>query len=1040
MKPHMLIMSAFGPYAGKEEIDFDAFGGKGLFLVTGMTGAGKTTIFDGITYALYGELNERDPKSFRSHFAEPGRETFVELDFSHNGTRYHIRRSPKQYRKKLRGSGEIEVPESTSLTFDNKTLTNTQANNEIVKIMGITAKQWKQIAMLPQGKFRELLIESTTERTKTLRTLFNTTAIEKFQIDLKNKAEAVQKAVDSAENGILESIDSIEIPEDSELKSELESKKGISYLEEVYDIIARQDKSDDELIESLTDDFNKIQEQAVQISTDKSNAETINAKFKELEQRNSRQAELDLLKPEIEAKETRSKEISEAVRIFKEPLSSCKNADSQLADHKKLLEETDSKLKEAKQTLADRELDQQEAHKNAPRSEELGAQIPKLTDMRGIYQEISTLESEISKTKEAKQKADNELAQIDEAFKEHDAKTEEYRKYLKEHENDPEEIESIEKQKTIITNKQKAVEAIQKLIISHNKEYENYTALTEQARQASSDAIEKRNEYAEQQRIYFAASAGRLAEGLEEGMPCPVCGAIHHIELAKVHSGAPSDTELEELRTESEKLDDIENKFRNKLTASSTALAGIIENVRTRMNDDLQLEFTDIAAVNEDMKQLSVNNKAQIKAFDARIQELKPFTEEVARIRKEFDDRDDVRNKLTKAKDEATRQSVSLGTILETQTRDLNSKRSGLQFKSLEELDEAIKKMTTERQYIDDAIKKADESVEESKLEVQRIDGSFKAISDQKAAFEKAYVSAHKAFNDLISTSGKTEKEIIMLLESENESELLTKEVADFNREYDQNRIIISNLQTDTKNKEIIDISILEEQLARLNEQSTEVNNSILSVKQRKANNESSKRRIQKGVEEYDKLGTESKDLKKLNQVVSGNEYLKQSFEAYIQALYFKRVLMFANQRFSKLTDGRYELQIRNPEKDGASKVGLDIDVLDNYTGKAREADTLSGGESFKAALALALGLSDAVQTLNGGIRIDTLFVDEGFGSLDPESLSMAIEVLHDLSEGNALIGIISHVNELKSEIDRKIIVSHVDGGLKGSRAEIVIE
>ena len=149
---------------------------------------------------------------------------------------------------------------------------------------------------------------------------------------------------------------------------------------------------------------------------------------------------------------------------------------------------------------------------------------------------------------------------------------------------------------------------------------------------------------------------------------------------------------------------------------------------------------------------------------------------------------------------------------------------------------------------------------------------------------------------------------------------------------------------------------------------------------------------------------------------------------------------MFANQRFSKLTDGRYELQIHNPEKDGSSKIGLDIDVLDNYTGTTREAETLSGGESFKAALALALGLSDAVQTLNGGVHIDTLFVDEGFGSLDPESLTMAIEVLHDLSDGNALIGIISHVNELKSEIDRKIVVSHVDGGLKGSKAEIIIE
>ena len=174
--------------------------------------------------------------------------------------------------------------------------------------------------------------------------------------------------------------------------------------------------------------------------------------------------------------------------------------------------------------------------------------------------------------------------------------------------------------------------------------------------------------------------------------------------------------------------------------------------------------------------------------------------------------------------------------------------------------------------------------------------------------------------------------------------------------------------------------------------------------------------------------------------MVAGNEGVKQTFEAYIQALYFNRVLGFANERMRVMTGNRFVLQISEPEEGGHGKIGLDIDVLDTFTGKTRAANTLSGGESFKAALSLALGLSDAVQSMNGGIHIDTLFVDEGFGSLDTESINQALSVLHDLSDGRILIGIISHVSALKNEIDRKIEVSHVDDGLKGSRAEIIID
>jgi exonuclease SbcC len=701
-------MCAFGPYAGCQEIDFDKFGGRGLFLITGMTGAGKTTIFDGITYALYGELNERDPNSVRSHFADPKDESYVQLDFTHDGKAYRIRRSPKQTRKKLRGTGETTVGESVTLMFDDKTLTGTTANKKIVEIMGIGANQWKQIAMLPQGKFRELLTESTIERTKTLRTLFNTAAIESFQNDLSEKAKAVQKAVDDAEQRILGSMDSIEMPEGSELAKELESKKGLVYIDEVYGIISRQDSSDDDLLKVLKDEFNGIQNEWANVKADRDNASTINRNLDELVAKRKRQGEMDLVMPEIDAKEQRSKEISEAVKVFKTPLTDCRRADAQLKEQVNRIADAEERLKVAKEALSEAEETQKEASKQAPRSKEIDIEIPKLTEMRGAYTEISLLESKIAETESSKHDADSRLAEAEEKLKAHIQKTDEYRAFLKSHENDDAKKNSLLTQKQEISTRQSAIEKVQKDLSKHDKEYSVNTDLIKRRQEAEAAATGKSMKFTEMQRAYFAASAGRLAEGLQEGAPCPVCGAVHHLKLAEMQAGAPTDEELERLKGEVDDLAAKAEEARKDQTESSTRLKGILDNIKTRLADELQIEFTDVISIKNDMMEASKTNKATIKAIDAQIKELEPFIAQVDSIRAEFDDRDRVRDELTESKNEAIKESVSLEAQLGQQRSELEKKRSGLQFSSLEDLDAAIEAMTKEKQEIDSSIEAAD--------------------------------------------------------------------------------------------------------------------------------------------------------------------------------------------------------------------------------------------------------------------------------------------------------------------------------------------
>ena len=1041
MIPHRLVMSAFGPYSGLQVIDFDRFDGKGLFLITGDTGAGKTSIFDAITYALFGELNgERDPKDFRSHFSDDRTKTFVELDFTHDGQRYKIRRAPDQERPKERGTGTTKAPAEATLTYGDTVLTKSrQVNEKVQEILGIDYGQWKQIAMLAQGEFRLLLTEKTDERTKTFRTIFSTEPIKRFQDDLANRARAVKNDYDLAERKVVESMDLIQLPDDSPYIKDLESRKAVAYIDEVLNIISLQTALDTERKNALEDEYRALDEKRGEAERAIQKAKDTNAKIHQLEEETRKKEELEEEKPRIDEVSSELSLVERTVRVFKDLVKEIST----------LSKDYDSKRQEiadktAQLTIAENGLTECEEKKNAallrkPESDAIGASIMNLEGKTGTYKEVSDLTIKVEGLVKESKEADERVSTLEKERKELYEKETEYRMFLKEHGGAGEETKVLEGRIKEIDGNLKTLKSAIKTIETYKKSLSEDEELAQQSIKANAAATESRNALYDAERLFNAAAAGRLAQGLTEGQKCPVCGSVHHVELAVMHEDAPSQEDIDQLRKELEALDKEAASSNDRKSASSARLAQTLDSIKEKLQDS-GIEFTDLPQAESDIqgRMDALNEEKDEK--NLKIKELKPLVDKKVEIDREFETIDVIRTNLETDLATASKDSERLRTELTQNQTVLDEKKNGLEYGSLEELEQALGSMREAKKAIDDSIEKTTDAVNKALETVAGLRSTIGTLTEQSDTASRELEARRDDYKNLLESNGTDDETVTSCLLKEGDIDRMRATIQDFNERLQTNTTLIGQLMKDTEGAEETDIPSLEAELQTSKDACSAKKDEIGRTTQRIENNDGARTRILTNQKALQRLGSECTDIIRLNEITSGNTGLRQTFESYIQGLYFKRVLAFANQRLIKMTDKRYELKVRIPETDGNSKIGLDIDVLDNHTGKKRPSDTLSGGESFKAALALALGLSDAVQTMNGGVHIDTLFVDEGFGSLDPESLRQAIDVLHDLSGGNSLIGIISHVEALKNEIDRKILVTHVDDGLKGSQATIEID
>ena len=921
MRPILLIMSAFGPYADEITLDFNKLGEHGLYLICGDTGAGKTTIFDAITYALYGEASGEVRKSemFRSKYASSKTTTYVNLTFECKGKRYEVNRTPRYERPKERGEGVTMQAESAQLICPDGTIVTktTEVTKKIVEILGVDRQQFTQIAMIAQGDFLKLLLATTEERMKIFRQIFNTGNYEILQSQINADFRKIWGEREDLKKSIGQYIEGIVCPTDSvNSESLLVAKEGKMLPQDLHTLLEAIQREDEvkkqELQKNIDDLEEKIQNQVTLINEIKS-AMDLEANIKDIVEKLEKNKVQTLLAKEEEEK---AKEQEPQIEILMKKINVAQEK-MPLYEKKELLL---GQIKEKEAQISDLKY--------------------RLDESKKQYQDIT---AEILCDKEAVEK----LLSLELSFKQHETDL----------------LEAEEKGK--------ALQKLQTEIAEVKKLESSYKNAVAEYLNAQQEALEYREFFGTLEKQFMDGQAGVLSDTLREGEPCPVCGSLSHPKPAMKMEEAPTKEQWEEAKKEVNRKDNIyQEKF-----AFTSGLKGQVEE-----------------------KQKNLQQMVDASILQGSQEDLQEAVEK------------------------------SLG--------QLCAKKEELQYKKIELQKEII--------VLQD--KKRNLPIKEQKVE--KTQEVIQVSEMEKSAVEATLNSVQVQFKELVS-------------ELEYESRDVLKKVIDqYTQSKEQLQRAIQNSVQNYQNKSM-EKSLLEGQLSAMEQQRkqspkmelSEATEQLQVLKNLKAGFQGEKEqvlsRLEKNTSSYEKILKQQKLLKQkeldygwmkaLNDTANGrqNEKGKVMLETFVQMAYFERILDYANVRLEIMSGGQYTLIRKKEAENNKSQSGLDLDVIDHYNGSVRPVKTLSGGEAFKASLCLALGMADEITSSAGGVSLDTMFVDEGFGSLDEESLSQALQVLSSLSnQGKRLVGIISHVDELKQRIPKQIRVTKSKTGF--SKAKII--
>ena len=920
MRPLKLTISAFGPYAGRTVLDLDALGDNGLYLITGDTGAGKTTIFDAITYALYGEASgqSREPGMFRSKYASAATPTEVELVFAYGGKTYTVRRNPEYERPKTRGEGTTTQKAEAELHLpDGRVVTRPREVDAAIRnIMGVNRQQFMQISMIAQGEFLKLLLASTEDRKDIFRQIFRTTLYRDLQENLKREAGGLARQCAETKSSLEQYISGITAEESDPLWPDAEKARAgampAGETLELLEKLIRQDTEADAAIQK------RLEDAAEELAR-------INESIGRLETREGIRAEAERAKSGREAERERRKAAEEALEAARAAIperdaaaESKARLEAELPRYE-ALEETRRKLAGNERRAAMLEHLLKTEHGRAEEmTEGLASRKEILEDYAGAGERVASLRVE-RMLRIGRREQHIQL-----------------RSALRDVQNARTELKELQER------------------------YEKYA-------QAAAAAAET---YAAMDRAFLDGQAGILAGRLEEGRPCPVCGSTEHPHPAARSEKAPTERELKQAREEAERSRKRAHEASAFCKAKLDGMEALEEKVQSRASQIW-------AEVPEDF---AARSEAEIKEIETGMPALE------GEIRKE-------EQKLAgveELRSEISAYEENLGKLAE-EIKSYQEELAGLKASTGE--------LTARAQSESELL-----SFPDRKAAVSEI-GRLGAVV---AGMDRVLRGAEQNFQDSDKNLKALEEKILAL-----EAQLTDEEETD--------------RETETARRDAVTAARKEAE-----ERSRQIH-ARLRI------NRSARDNIREKIGQLAELEKRTAWMRNLadtaNGMLSGKQ--KVMLETYIQMTYFDRIIARANTRLMVMSGGQYELKRRVEAENFRSQSGLDLDVVDHYNGTERSVKTLSGGESFKASLALALGLSDEIQSSAGGVKLDTMFVDEGFGSLDEESLDQAMKALASLADGRRLVGIISHVAELKNRIDRQIVVTKDRTG--GSRAEIIV-
>ena len=1075
MKPLKLTMQAFGSYGEKTEIDFTA-PAQNLFLIAGDTGAGKTTIFDAIVFAIYGEAsssnNKKNGAELQSHFASQGTEPFVELQFvegvSDSESCYQVRRVPRHYRPRKRGNGNpVEIKESVSLILpDGREFTGShkETDEKLVEITGLSKQQFMQVGMIAQGEFMEFLRSDSNRKKDIFRKLFGTGLYGDIVEELKKRRSARLSEIERIRTVFQTVVSRVTIPasyEEGRSLEQLKEKILESDSVNVTDVEAlmRDLETLCEKLQTETGEVSRLYEEKQKTRDQKRDAfirarnllnsfEQLEAAEKTLEACREKEAEMT----ETSGKIVRIRSAYEIQSLYQ-----------RFRDAERLLSETESGLRTQKEALPElAEDNRKKAEEESIAREILDAEMEhyakteeRVQKSLALMEEVRSKEKEVEVKKEQFRLAEESAVKSGEALRAFELQEIQWRGQEKELSNIPAQIEIWKKEKETTDRLELEIEAVRKAEQDLTLQRKKAEDAISTYQSASVQYQEKLTEYNQKQKVFLDEQAGLLAAQLLPGEPCPVCGSRSHPDpcrLSEAHAELTRES-IDSLAAEVSEL----NRKQNDCSTQAGSAKELLKEKESRFVDMKKRVGEQIAESFPDDMDISGFNHAE-PSGEIRVEPLSFDPDKAARIirgrqmmlkntGKELKEKqiiykqiqdflknaEEGKNRLKQDYEMAEQKARKAETELAAAVASLEELKSRQDFMTKQEAEEVLISAAKERDEKRERCDQARLSAQTAKAAEEKAVALIRQYQE-KLPFQMAELEHRNLeYQKVMMEKQLPEREWIETTEYYNRSEAedLQKKLDEYREQKATAEGICDAARKTIGQQDRPDLVKLEEAGVEAEKLLSETAERLVHLKELYKRNKDVYQELLPKMEDRARITGEFSRIDSLYSRLGGRVTgSRMDIETFVQRYYLQRILYAANLRFREMSAGQFELRMVSGDRTGEGKNrGLDLMVYSAVTGREREIRTLSGGESFMAALSLALGMADQIQENSSSVHLDMMFIDEGFGSLDDHSRNQAVRVLQQMAGGSKLIGIISHVSELKQEIEDQLLVSKDENG-----------
>lgn len=1054
MKPLKLKMQAFGSYGEETLINFEKVN-QNLFLITGDTGAGKTTIFDAIVFALYGEAsssaNKKEGVVLQSQYVDFAKEPFVELTFSEGNNAdseiYTVRRVPRHLKPITRGAGkggQREITGSVSLIMpDGMEYPSKEADSKLQEIVGLTKSQFMQVAMIAQGEFMDLLRAKSDDKKVIFRKLFNTEMYQDIVTELGNRKREKDKEIAILKTQCQTEAVRIRIPETYELQKEMQQSRrqieegqtaGLADFMDRLGALCNWMKKELEIAESA---YKEVECARTSKGEELAKAEELLKWFVQFEKAEEELQRYEAQEPEM----IRAKELAGQIRAvyeIAEKYNQYHEAETTWTDSVRVLKEWEEKIPKLLETLkATQTTEKTEHQKYNQEIERYSIISEKVRKSREILNAIRQKEREITADKRAAENAEKDFAEAETALENQEKQEAEWKKesdkladtdkMLAGWEAGSQEAESLRQELDAVSDiRDQAGESLAKA----KKKLEIYA-------KTSKEYQEHKDSYEKMRQMFLNEQAGMLAADLKPGIPCPVCGstdhphpfagAVDHVDISPEKLQKIAE-DVENLRTKQEQAANESHAAKTRYETRKENFVEAVGRLRNRMQKSIP-EIQKDAGLSEMNEALKIWKNA----IDRSLKTLKKDAEKLGKIRELLQNADDQRGKLKEKLELCRTAQTEAARKLTEDTAQLNSFRTSCEFASEKEASDTLEKAEIAKQASEKIYKRAADALDAASSAKQNAETLITKYQKEIPAQEENFAVKKAAYMDFMQEKQMTEEAWKQLAKENSRDD--EKELTDTVNAYREAKAA-AIAQKKAANEAIGEAQKPDLDKIKAEKEETETVYQMAEKKYNQLkmdckNNQEIFTALSARMEKRKAVVEEHARIDTLYRMTSGNvSGSRMDLETFVQRYYLERILYAANRRFQEMSAGQFELRMYDLKKAGEGKNrGLDLMVYSTVTGKEREVRTLSGGESFMAALSLALGMADQIQQSSAAINLDMMFIDEGFGSLDEHSRNQAVRVLQEMAEGSRLIGIISHVSELKQEIEDQLIVTKDENG-----------